>query len=88
MNRREFGMTSGLLGAALAAQRLAAAAQENQKSSPTGTLTSISYNIYAANLYPKTDENLPRLLAARPQYAERLAQELQLYQPDIVTFQE
>ena len=82
MTRRDFFLTgSGALGAALLPRAIRAQA------APLKPRT-ISYNILACKGYPETDTNRDRLRRARPQMVERLARELALYDPDIVTFQE
>lgn len=50
--------------------------------------TTITYNVYAYAGYPKVDDTVPVLEAARSQMPERIALELALYRPDIVTLQE
>ena len=71
MNRRQF------LLAATAASVLRA------QSRPVRT---ISYNVLACLGYPKTPADKGRLEAAQAQMPARMAQELLLYRPDIVTF--
>ena len=51
-------------------------------------LRSISYNILACLGYPENDANRGRFRAMAPQQPERMAHELQLYSPDVVTFSE
>ena len=48
----------------------------------------ISYNVLALRGYPERTENKARLSRARPQMTQRLALELSLYDPDLITFQE
>jgi hypothetical protein len=60
---------------------------QDPASQPTGFRT-ITYNVLALRGYPRTDENAAYLERARPQMPERMAMELALYQPDLVTFQE
>ncbi len=48
----------------------------------------ISYNVLALRGYPERSQNRNRLVMARPQMTRRLALELSLYQPDLITFQE
>lgn len=55
---------------------------------PDKRLTTISYNIYQDKGYPETDDTRPIRIAMRPQMPQRLALELALYSPDIVTLQE
>jgi endonuclease/exonuclease/phosphatase family metal-dependent hydrolase len=82
MTRRDFLLAgSGVLSAALLPGRITAQATPPR-------LRTISYNILACKGYPETDVNRDRIRRARPQMVERLAQELALYDPDIVTFQE
>lgn len=86
MNRRTFLKTSALLAAAGAGPATHSFAQTDA----TGDrgLTSISYNVLACRGYPETDDNRDRLIRAREDMTKRIALELRLYQPDIVTFQE
>lgn len=65
---------------------LAAALAAQTQNSPG--LRTISYNILACLGYPETDANRGRFRAMAPQQPERMAHELQLYRPDIVTFSE
>lgn len=53
-----------------------------------GGLRTITYNILACHGYPVTPANQQYLERARTQMPTRLALELALYQPDIVSFQE
>ncbi len=55
---------------------------------PKKKITTITYNVYAFQGYPKVDDTRFILDKAHEQMAERLALELSLYRPDIVTFQE
>ena len=48
----------------------------------------ITYNVLALRGYPRTDDNAASLQRARAQMPERMAMELALYAPDLVTFQE
>ena len=48
----------------------------------------ITYNVLACRGYPRTDANAAYLRRARQRMPERLAMELELYEPDLVTFQE
>ena len=50
--------------------------------------TTIAYNVYGCDGWPRTRANRERLAAARPGIPERLALELALYSPDVVTFSE
>lgn len=51
-------------------------------------LRTITYNVLACRGYPLTDDNQAILRDARKQMPARMALELALHQPDIVTFQE
>ncbi len=51
-------------------------------------LRTMSYNVLALRGFPETDANRGRLERARPQMVERLALEVELYRPDILTLQE
>ncbi len=57
------------------------------QSEPVG-LRTLTYNVLACKGYPETEPNRARLRQARPQMIQRMALELGLYAPDIVTFQE
>ena len=77
--RRQFLISA----AALPFAGLAAAAQGNPP-----MLRVITYNILACAAFPERRDNRERLRRFRRQVAERIALELALYAPDIVTFQE
>jgi len=83
MKRRAFIQTGGLLGAALALSKAAPAAP-----AADGGFTTIAYNVLACRGYPYLDTDTPRGARAAAQMPERLAMELALYAPDVVTFQE
>ncbi|MBL7648539.1 MAG: endonuclease/exonuclease/phosphatase family protein [Candidatus Hydrogenedentes bacterium] len=83
MDRREFIETSGVLGAALTLSGVSPG-----KTTPETGITSITYNILACREHPDTDTNRHKRTVAGERMAERLALELALYQPDLVTFQE
>jgi endonuclease/exonuclease/phosphatase family metal-dependent hydrolase len=85
MNRREFWKTGGMLGAALAVSETVRAAEDD---APFPTFTSIAYNILACRGYPDTEGNRARRTAVGEHMAERMALELALYGPDVVTFSE
>jgi endonuclease/exonuclease/phosphatase family metal-dependent hydrolase len=68
-----------------AVSSLAARAHREPRSA---ALRSISYNVLACNGFPSTPENRWRLKAAREQMEARMAQELLLYAPDIISFSE
>jgi endonuclease/exonuclease/phosphatase family metal-dependent hydrolase len=84
MNRRAF---LHLGGAAIGAALGRTWAADGATITPA-TWRSITYNILAAKGYPETDTNRDRLRSTRPQMVERLALELGLYNPDLITFQE
>ena len=56
-------------------------------SGPDKTLRVIAYNIYGGKGWPK-ERSLARQAVSKKQMASRLAQELELYTPDIVCFSE
>jgi endonuclease/exonuclease/phosphatase family metal-dependent hydrolase len=86
LNRRTFFLAStGLLGSTLLHSRLGAADTPGATGSGLRTIT---YNILAAKGYPETETNRELLRRARPQMVQRLAHELALYDPDVITFQE
>jgi endonuclease/exonuclease/phosphatase family metal-dependent hydrolase len=55
---------------------------------PKKKITTITYNVYAFDGYPKTDDTQFILTDVQHQMPERMALELALYRPDIITFQE
>jgi endonuclease/exonuclease/phosphatase family metal-dependent hydrolase len=86
MNRRNF-LASGLttLGGFLASTPLTS---KPGQWFPRKKITTISYNVQAFKGYPRTDDTQFKLDDVHSQMAERVALELALYKPDIVTFQE
>ncbi len=66
----------------------AVAAAATPAPAQTSGLTTISYNVLACIGFPETAANQRRLTAAREQMEERMALELLLYKPDIVSFSE
>jgi endonuclease/exonuclease/phosphatase family metal-dependent hydrolase len=87
MKRRRFIKNAALISTnlALTASSLAA---KNWQWFPEKKITTITYNVYAFQGYPKTDDTQFILKDARVQMPERIALELALYHPDIITFQE
>lgn len=83
MNRRDFLEVSGLLGTALAVTNVSA--KESRIMPP---FTSLSYNILACRGYPGTEKNKQRISLAQRRMADRFASEIDIYRPDLVTFQE
>jgi len=81
MNRREFLISTGVLLAAGPAQGQAS----GDAKPPFRTIT---YNVLALKGYPERRTNVHLLERARPQMAQRLALELGLYAPDVITLQE
>lgn len=69
-------------------QSAAVAASASGTSGQTPGLTAISYNVLRCRGYPDTPENRRRMVAATGQLETRMAQELLLYRPDIVSFSE
>ena len=55
---------------------------------PKKNIISISYNVYQFKAYPEIDDTKFLLKDIRPQLPERMAMELELYKPNIITFQE
>ena len=85
--RRQFLATTG--GTALASALLPARTAFAIASRPSTTaLRTITYNILACRGFKVTDENRAILSKARKQIPARIALELALYEPDIITFQE
>ena len=85
-DRRQFlAATGGLaLASALLPKSLSAIAPKRR----AGGLRTITYNVLACRGFKVTDENRAVLAKARTQMTARMAQELMLYEPDVVTFQE
>jgi endonuclease/exonuclease/phosphatase family metal-dependent hydrolase len=85
MNRREFITTS----TALAAASVVASAHAARAAAVSSAgLCTISYNILACRGFPDTDANRERLARAKPQMTARVALELGLYAPDLITLSE
>ncbi|MDF9795474.1 endonuclease/exonuclease/phosphatase family metal-dependent hydrolase [Catalinimonas alkaloidigena] len=55
---------------------------------PKKKITTITYNVYAFQGYPKTDDTQFILKDVHAQMPERMALEMAIYRPDIITFQE
>lgn len=87
MYRRKFIEKAALAttNVALTAGSLSA---KNWQWFPEKKITTITYNVYAFQGYPKTDDTQFILNDVHEQMPERMALELALYKPDIVTFQE
>lgn len=84
MDRRRFLGSTAAVMAGLGA----ASALSPLKEKPGGGFRTIAYNIYGANGWPKRRENKWRRQAIHGQMPERIALELALYAPDIVSFSE
>ena len=74
-------MMSGMTAAAAVAGASTGASQ-------TPRLRTIAYNVYGCQGFPRKKETAQRLALAAPQMPTRLAMELALYEPDIITFSE
>ena len=87
IDRRQFLVATG--GTALASTLLPTtiASAINPRLS-TMALRTITYNVLACRGFKLTDDNRAILSKARKQIPARIALELALYEPDIVTFQE
>lgn len=82
MNRRDFlSATGAIVGVTILHSNAGAQVQKSG-------FRTITYNVLACKGYPQTDGNRELLKRVRPQMTRRIAQELTLYQPDMVTFQE
>ena len=81
MKRRDFLMMSGMTAAA-------AVAGASPGASETPRLRTIAYNVYGCQGFPRKKETAHRLALAAPQMPTRLAMELALYEPHVVTFSE
>lgn len=90
MDRRKFiqaaTVTAAATGLSLPTSRVSC--REFKSSEPEPSFRTISYNVLALRGYPERPENKSRLISARPQMTQRLALELALYEPDLITFQE
>lgn len=80
-SRRQFLRTGATVvaGSLVARERL---------ESPGPPVRTITYNVLGCRGYPRTDANRNRLERAGEHMGDRLALELELHEPDIVTFQE
>jgi endonuclease/exonuclease/phosphatase family metal-dependent hydrolase len=67
---------------------VALAAQAQTQPQAAEGLRTMSYNILACLGFPETDKNRERFRAMAPQQLMRMAHELLLYRPDLVTFSE
>ncbi len=92
INRREFLRVGGALAAVgLARPKLALVQTAGKEAGPKKAkpgLRTITYNVLACKGYPEVDANETLLARAQNQMATRIALELALYEPDIVSFQE
>ncbi len=88
MDRRNFLQITSTGAIALVAAPGARGNVLTESHSETKALRTITYNILAARGFPERPENRDRLRLARPQMPDRLAQELALYEADLITFQE
>ena len=86
MDRRSFVLLSSMVAAGGLKPEVRAASPS--QSEPRPGLRTITYNVLVFHGFKKTDDNKHVLAQARSQMARRIALELALHQPDIVTFQE
>ncbi len=82
MNRREFIAANAIVAASVFVHTA-----RGQEEGPSA-LRTITYNVLGCRGFPENQSNRERLQAARAQIPERIALELAIYRPDIVTFQE
>ncbi len=87
MERRTF-IRNSVLGVAGSAITPNISFAEKYQWFPKKKVITISYNVYQFKGYPETDDTKFMLRDIRPQMPDRMALELELYQPHIVTFQE
>ena len=89
MNRRRF-LTAGaaLMGSALLPAHPGRAARNDGVEAAETPFRSIAYNVYGCKGWPELRGNRARLAAAQPQIPKRLAAELALYGPAVVTISE
>ena len=87
MNRRTFlgNTVIGIMGSLFHNQSSFA---KTKQWFPEKKIITISYNVFQFKGYPKTDDTQFILKDMRSQMAERMALELALYKPHIITFQE
>jgi len=89
MNRRGFlTMGAGLAGGAVLSPRPGHGAPKEGNGGSGSTFRSIAYNVYGCKGWPERTGNRARLAAAQPLLPKRLALELALYAPDVVTISE
>lgn len=86
MNRRTFLGSS--VGLAAASPTFLLAGQGQEPDSTPRLFRTVTYNVYGYKGFPRNAENESRRKAASGQMAARLALELNLYKPDVITLQE
>ncbi len=86
MDRRKFLQAASATGLSISAASFGSSVPH--PASEERFFRTISYNVLALRGYPERKENKSRLKLARPQMIQRLALELSLYEPDLITFQE
>ena len=87
MKRRTF-IENAVLGVAGTAFVPGISFAEKSQWFPKKNIVTISYNVYQFDGYPVTDDTKPFLKDRRQQMSDRMALELELYKPHIITFQE
>jgi endonuclease/exonuclease/phosphatase family metal-dependent hydrolase len=87
MRRRNF-LTNTSLGTIGTLLSSSSAFSSAKQWFPEKKIITISYNVYQFKGYPETDDTKFILADAHDQMAERIALELALYKPHIITFQE
>lgn len=88
MGRREFLAAAGTASVLAGGTRAEAVVEKQAETRAGRHFVTISYNVYGCRGWPRTKGNAGRLDKAAPQIPERLALELALYSPDVVTLSE
>ncbi len=83
MDRRDFLRTGGMWAGAVLIGRVSLS-----ESAAAKRLRTITYNVYGGKGWPEKQGNRARLAAAQPRMPERIALELAIYDPDIVSLAE
>ncbi|MAG56317.1 MAG: hypothetical protein CMJ83_08515 [Planctomycetes bacterium] len=88
VDRREFLHAGAAIATGAMVGNAPAARPQRPSPRPAQEFRTITYNVLACRGYPTRPENRVYLKRARKRMAERFAMELDLYAPDVVTFQE
>ena len=88
IDRREFLRAGATVAAGTVLPGALSAAAQDPSQPSVPEFRTITYNVLACLGHPKRAENEVYRRRARKRMAERFAMELELYEPDVVTFQE